>query len=359
MKKLYLKTSFAALSLLMLILFSACQNKADAPSRLRPENEGVDTEITVTGYTEYSGEHAEMFLAEGDKIAVISPSALPSRKQTDAVMKGLAEWGYVPVEGKYTCVEERTLDNCMEDLVWALEDPEIKGIFCVRGGYAANEVMDRLPLSLIQTAHKPILGYSDITIYHSAWISSGFPTMHASMSAAFTDLPEDCQEAQKHLMRGEIPSYECKADEHCKDGRASGILVGGNLSTFIACIGTEYDPTATGEPYILFLEDVEEDLQHIHRCLTVLKHMGVLDKAEGIVFGEWTDNPENTSDYDGDSRGGEFTSVADMIDRQFAPELDMPIAYGFPAGHGDVNFPLLMGADVTLTIENGTFSLTY
>ena len=41
----------------------------------------------------------------------------------------------------------------------------------------------------------------------------------------------------------------------------------------------------------VFLEDVGEDIQHIHRYLTVLKHTGVLDNAFGVVFGEWTELP--------------------------------------------------------------------
>lgn len=343
-----------------LFLFSACGGASETPESQRPVNEGVDTDLQITGFTEYIGDYGEMFLKEGDRIAVISPSALPSKKQTDATIKGLTDWGYVPVEGSYTCVEERTLDNCIEDLMWALEDPSIKGIYCVRGGYAANEVMDRIPLDVIRNARKPIIGFSDITIYHSAWIRSGFPTIHACMSGAFAeDFPEECAEAQQQLLKGNLPAYQCQADPHCKEGTAEGILIGGNLSTLIACIGTDYDPSVIDEPYILFLEDVGEDLQHIHRCLTVLKHTGFLDHAQGIIFGEWTDIPEDTSDFDGNSRGGSFTSVADMISRQFAPDLDIPIAYGFPAGHGDVNYPLLMGAAARLEIADGTISLSW
>lgn len=342
-----------------ILLFSACGKNADTKKTVRPENEGVDTPIRITGYKEYTGEHKDMFLKKGDKIAVISPSSLPSPEQTEATIKGLTDWGYVPVEGKYTCVEERTLDNCIEDLMWALEDSSIKGIYCVRGGYAANEVMDSIPMDIIKDANKPIIGFSDITIYHSAWIKNGLPSIHASMSGAFSkDFPAECAEAQKQLLKGNVPSYQCQADSHCKEGNAKGILIGGNLSTFIACLGTEYDPSSIDTPYILFLEDVEEDLQHIHRCLTVLKHMGVLDHAAGIIFGEWTDIPENTSDYDGDSREGDFTSVTDMIDRQFASDLDIPIAFGFPAGHADINYPMLMGTCVNLTIANGAITLS-
>lgn len=120
-----------------------------------------------------------------------------------------------------------------------------------------------------------------------------------------------------------------------------------------------YDCTQMDEPHILFLEDVGEDLRHIHRFLTILKHLGVLDKAAGIVFGEWTDYPADPSDYGGSSRGGTFTSMDDMISRQIVSDMDIPVAFDFPAGHGDVNYPLLMGVTAHLSVEEGSFTLSW
>ncbi|MBR2811625.1 MAG: hypothetical protein IKD69_09625 [Solobacterium sp.] len=61
------------------------------------QEESVVTEPTanceITGYVQYAGKNKEMFLSEGDVIAVISPSALPERQQVDAVMDGLKKWG--------------------------------------------------------------------------------------------------------------------------------------------------------------------------------------------------------------------------------------------------------------------------
>ena len=141
-------------------------------------SEGTDTVCEVS-YSEYTGSCAQMFLSAGDKVAVISPSALPSCEQVDAVIDGLSGWGYVPVEGKHVFEATRTLEDCIEDLKWALEDPEIKAVFCVRGGYGASEVMDQFPNDLIASAGKLIIGYSDISVYHSAWTRAGIPSIHA------------------------------------------------------------------------------------------------------------------------------------------------------------------------------------
>ena len=319
-------------------------------------SEGVDTQITVS----YNGQVAPAgyFPAEGDSIAVIAPSALPSQEQVDAVVAGLKDWGFVPVEGKHVVQENRTLADCIADLTWALEDPSIKAVFCVRGGYGISEVADALPAGLIAQAKKPVIGYSDISVLHSAWVSAGLPSVHACMSGTFADdFPAECVEAEQRMVKGEVPLYTCKGSGIDKQGQAEGILIGGNLSTFTSVLGTAYDCTKIDEPYILFLEDIGEDVQHVHRYLAILKHLGVLDRAAGIVFGEWTDVPTDMDDYDGSSRGGTFASMTDMIVRQYLADINAPVAFNFPAGHGDVNYPLLMGVKAQLNVTGDSYTL--
>ncbi len=349
-----IRTGLALLSVCTFLL-TACSMGLKTEE---PISEGEDTVCEITGYLPYGGESGSMFLSEGDRIAVIAPSALPSEKQVEETLRGLQDWGYVPVEGKHVREGTRSLEDCVEDFLWALEDPDVKAVFCVRGGYGASEVMDRIPLEQIASSGKLIIGYSDITIFHSAWTRAGLPSVHASMSAAFQDLPEECMEAEKKILRGEIPAYRCESSPLCREGEAEGVLIGGNLSTFTAVLGTAYDCSQTDQPYILFFEDVEEDLQHIHRYLAVLKHLGVLDSAAGILFGEWTDMPADPNDYEGDSRGGTFASAAEMISREFLEDPGIPVAFGFPAGHGEVNYPLLMGEKAVLNVTKDHFTLT-
>ena len=338
------------------ILTAGCAAKPE-PAGLF--SEGEDTPVTITGYTDLSGSNDSYFLKEGDKIAVIAPSALPGREKVETVMNGLRECGYVPVEGKYASVEERTLENCIEDLEWALTDPEIKGIFCVRGGYASTEVMDVLPLSLIKDAKKPIIGFSDITVYLSAWTASGLMSLHSEMYYLFNGLSEECVDPSKRILQGEIPVYHVEGTDSDIPGQAEGILIGGNLVTLTSVLNTAYDCTRTGQPYILFLEEVAEDYEHIHRGLTILDHFGVLDNAQGIIFGEWIEVPEECETYGGSSRGGAFQSVRDMISRQFLQDCKIPVAFGFPSGHGTVNYPLLMGAPMRLNVTEDSYTLEW
>ena len=185
--------SYVPFVMALSLMVASCGTKSSGtediygPAEIQTEtqlhNEGEDTECEV-GYRLYSGEHGSMFLSEWDKIAVISPSALPSREQADSVVNGLKKGGYEPIEGKYVCAETRTTDNILEDLEWALESPEIKAIFCVRGGYGASEIADELSAELIKNSGKLIIGYSDITVYHSAWTVNGLPSIHSCMVAS-------------------------------------------------------------------------------------------------------------------------------------------------------------------------------
>lgn len=331
-----------------------------------PEDVESDVEhahCEITGYSNYNGEFSDMFLKPGDRVSVIAPSSLPSQEQFDATVEGLTSWGYIPVPGNNVLKADRTLKDCREDFLTALKDSSTKAIFCIRGGYGSSEVMDDLGeevITAIKNSRKLIIGFSDITIYHSAWTVAGLPSVHAMMSGSFMTLSNHCAEVENNVLQGKIPSYRCETNGYCKQGSAEGVLIGGNLSTMTAVMNTVYDCTKAGKPYILFIEEVGEDILHIHRSLEILKHAGVLDRAEAVVFGEWKDIPADFGGYGGDSRGGEFRSVEDMISREFLKEYNKPVAFGFPAGHSNiVNYPLLMGQKSALNVSGSDYTLMW
>ena len=308
-------------------------------------------------YEDYQ-KNTDLFLNKGDRIAVISPSATPSREQVDKTIEGLKALGYEPVEGKYAYNDIRTKAEIIEDLNNALNDDTIKAIFAARGGYGASEIMENIPINSISKSNKMIIGFSDITVYHSAWTKANVLSIHSSMSATFMNLIKECVEPTIKMLEGHIPIYHCQ-DNMGNVGNASGILIGGNLSTFTSVIGTEFDSTKISTPYILFLEDLGEDLEHIHRYLTILKHQEILKNAKGIIFGEWVDLPPDLGDYLGKSRGGHYKSISDMIKREFTDELNIPVAFNFPAGHGNTNYPLLMGEMINLNVESDNYTLRW
>jgi muramoyltetrapeptide carboxypeptidase len=150
----------------------------------------------------------------------------------------------------------------------------------------------------------------------------------------------------RDLLMGKIPAYEVPAHPENRPGRATGILAGGNLSTFTPILGTPADATL-GRDIILFIEEVGEDMSHIDRLINTLILNGVFDRCRGIVLGEFTECKANL----------DFDSVEDMI-CSYVPE-GIPVLCGFPTGHDDVNLPLVMGAPVTLNVTEKGASLTF
>ena len=51
--------------------------------------------------------------------------------------------------------------------------------------------------------------------------------------------------------------------------------------------------------------------------------------------------------------------MADMIDRQFLNDLNIPVAFGFPSGHSDINYPLLMGSTAKLTVTDNSYTIEF
>ena len=151
----------------------------------------------------------------------------------------------------------------------------------------------------------------------------------------------------RDLLLGNVPRYEVPAHKQNIVGRASGVLVGGNICTFAPNLGSQADATM-GKDLILFVEEIGETMHNVDRQMRILQMNGVLDRCKGIILGEFTDC------------GNEFTyeSIEAML-HELLKEYNIPVLCGFPAGHGDVNLPLVMGAPVTIDVRNDGATLQF
>jgi muramoyltetrapeptide carboxypeptidase len=70
-----------------------------------------------------------------------------------------------------------------------------------------------------------------------------------------------------------------------KPANVSGILVGGNLETFLALIGTPYLPHCKDK--ILLLESTEHNPAKFDRDITQLRHSGILNRLKGLIIGQF------------------------------------------------------------------------
>ena len=298
------------------------------------------------------------YLKAGDKVALISPSYHTPMENVTKTAEVLREWGLEPVigpnvgkvvDGKYA----GTVAERVSDIRWALSDPDIKAIICNRGGYGTIQLIDQLTLDEIRKAGKWIIGFSDISTLHGLWNRAGVMSIHGTMSSFLAKGGKDANSTLvRDLLLGQVPRYEVPAHEQNIEGKASGVLVGGNICTFAPNLGTQADATL-GKDIILFVEEVEESMHNIDRQMRILQMNGVLDRCKGIVLGEFTDCGTEFKDANGMTM-----SVEAMLHDLLAP-YHIPVLCGFPAGHGDVNLPLVMGAPVTIDVRQDGATLQF
>jgi muramoyltetrapeptide carboxypeptidase len=293
------------------------------------------------------------YLKPGDKVALISPSYFTPMENVEKTAEVVRSWGLQPVIGPNVgkVVDGRyagTVAERISDLRWALNDPSIKAIICNRGGYGTIQLIDQLTLAELKASPKWLVGFSDISTLHGLMSRAGVMSIHGTMSSFLAKGGTDeTSTLMRDVLLGSVPRYELPAHSQNITGRATGVLVGGNLCTFVPNLGSAADATM-GDNLILFVEEVEESMHNIDRQMRILQMNGVLDRCKGIILGEFTDC------------GSEFTyeSVEAMLHDMLA-EYHIPVLCGFPGGHGDVNLPLVMGAPVSIDVRSDGATLQF
>ncbi|MCK6650038.1 MAG: LD-carboxypeptidase, partial [Bacteroidia bacterium] len=222
-----------------------------------------------------------------------------------------------------------------------LDDTSIKAVISARGGYGTVRIIDKLNFSTFKKHPKWIIGYSDITVLHSHIHNMGIQTLHATMPINFK-VNEEATETLRKSLFGEKIHYSFEPHALNKNGKAEGILVGGNLSLLYALCGSNSDIDTKGK--ILFIEDLDEYLYHIDRMMMNLKRSGKLSGLTGLIVGGMSDMKDNAVP---------FGKTAEAIILDAVKEYNYPVCFHFPCGHIDRNLAIILGKKVELTLENG------
>ncbi|NOT62400.1 MAG: LD-carboxypeptidase [Acidobacteria bacterium] len=305
-------------------------------------------------------------LQAGDTVGLITPATFVS--DPDALIKAertIKHFGWRAKWGKNVAKKSGYFGNPvnerLDDLHAMFRDPEVKAVFCVRGGYGAQHLLDRIDYDLIARNPKIFAGYSDITALHLAiHKNTGLVTFHSPVPvSAFTDY------TQKHFVPAltetkplgvltNPPESNKLRPEHTlravRPGKATGRLIGGNLTLISTLMGTPYEPDTRGA--IFFIEDVGEAPYRIDRMLTQLRLAGKLQQAAGIVFGECADC--GAGDYKPFVAAG--FSLGETVDAILG-ELKIPVLAGLTIGHTDDQLTMPLGVMATLDAEAGTLEL--
>ena len=299
-------------------------------------------------------------LKPGDKIAIISPASKPGDNNPEKAAATLREWGFEPVIGQHALTKYHayagTIRERCSDLLWALNDPDIKAIVCTRGGYGSSMLLDPMTHSDFKRNPKWIVGYSDITTLHSAMVCSGVMSLHANMGGALGErgANDSINLMLRDVLMGKLPSYTVPAHPLNKMGTARGIVIGGNMAVFTNIGGSrEWDfldrDNIRGKDIILFFEDVSESMSRVNSMLQQLRLKGVLNQVKGIIVGRFTEY-EAKDDY---------TDMNQMLSETLN-NYGIPVCYDFPASHDEGwNYPMIEGCPAELKVAPEGVTLTF
>ncbi len=293
------------------------------------------------------------YLKPGDTIGILCPSGYMPYEKASTAIETLKEWGFRIVVGKTLGNQYNyfsgTDEERLADLQQMLDDDSINAILCARGGYGMGRIIDALSFKKFKKHPKWIIGFSDITILQSHIFSKfKIASLHAPMAAAFNDGEHKNQYIQSlhDALIGRKATYSSYGNQYNQNGKASGILAGGNLSLLINIFGTSSDINT--EKKILFIEDVGEYIYNVDRMLYQLKRCGKLDNLAGLIVGKFTDMKDTTIPF-----GQTIEEVVYNIIKDF----DYPVCFGFPVSHEKENYALKIGIKYELTVSSTSVQL--
>jgi muramoyltetrapeptide carboxypeptidase len=291
-------------------------------------------------------------LSRGDKVAIISPAGKINRQIAERGGELLRQQGFSVEIGIHAFDTEGIFAGAdfarAADMQNALDDKSIKAIFFTRGGYGSLRTHLLLNWSSFFKHPKWLVGFSDITVFHAYLSRHNIASAHGVMTAWYeqNEVLTDSFLQLMGLLKGEKPDYLIIPNELNRNGVASGILTGGNLSIIQSLRGTPLDISPKGK--ILFIEDIDEHNYHIDRMVMNLKAGGVLEKISGLVVGYFTRMKDGETP---------FGKNAYEIIREAVAPYKYPVIFGLQAGHELPNYSLIMGSRISLNISDNKVTI--
>ena len=304
-------------------------------------------------------------LKKGDNVFLFCPSSpIVPEEDIEKCKKVIVDLGFNPVIGKslyenYGGYMAGKAEIRIDDLHEAFFRKDIKGIFCVKGGYSASQLLDKIDYELIKNNPKVFVGYSDVTNLHIVFNQKcNLGTYHGPMVKS--NMINDFNDYTKSSFFKALEKQEWKYEEPenmllsiLTKGNASsnivrGVLTGGNLAIIVTTLGTQYEIDTKGK--ILVLEDVDEETGSLNRMLTHLKYAGKLEDCKAVVFGNFA-ACKNTY-----TKENQHYELIELL-KDFFADYDKPVIYGMESGHKKpYMFTLPLGAKCSINLRNREIS---
>ena len=286
-------------------------------------------------------------IKNGETICIIAPSGNVDKDKILNSAEYFKSLGYKVKFGKNVFNQDRYLagkdEERISDLEEAFNDKDVNAIICARGGYGALRIAEKINYNIIRNNPKIFCGYSDITALSLMILKKTGLVTYSSPMPKGDFQPEQIDEfTQKHFwlaLKNELNEITAEELKTYKDGSATGILWGGNLSTIVSLCGLDFIPD---KKFIFFTEDLNEPVYKIDRCFRQLLNIEKFRKnIAGIVLGDFLDI--------------EYPQQLDELFDEIARELNIPVYGGYKITHGKSKLTIPIGINAHL--NNGKINL--
>ncbi|NLD20399.1 MAG: LD-carboxypeptidase [Clostridiales bacterium] len=297
-----------------------------------------------------------------DQVVLVAPSSPVPEKNLQAAVESIEYMGLVPMVMPSCRMRHGYMagpdSQRAQDINTAFVREDIRGIFCLRGGYGTTRILPLIDFDMIANNPKVFVGYSDVTALHTAITQRcDFVTYHGPMpNTDYRELDQFTLDSLKKCLFSpeKLEKLENPADETMKilhSGNTHGILTGGNISLIMSTLGSPYEIDTKGK--ILFLEDVGERPYRLDKSLTAIALAGKFRDCSGIILGTFAECEEPAPETVPPNTviAKDYLSLEQIIEEVILP-WRKPTLFNLRAGHIYPQSTLPLGSEISLNLDS-------
>lgn len=286
-------------------------------------------------------------LHKGDKVGFIACSDGRDRSKSNIYLtleNILAQFSVHAVYAKtFYAVGNTPFSGTPEEraaeLAELYQDKEIKAVFDLSGGNAANELLPSINMEVIKENPKPFVGMSDLSVLNNALFTlTGVPNLHYQT----TNLLGPDSAFQMELFTKVFLTDWHNPNElvtfpytWLRGSSMEGTVIGGNARCFLKLAGTPYMPNP--EDKLLFLESLGGGPAAIASYIAQLTQLGFLERCNGILLGTFTELEQSAG-----------MPTAEELVLAATEKFGIPVAKTAKLGHGYDSHCLPIGMKLQL-----------
>ncbi len=298
-------------------------------------------------------------LHQGDLIGIVAPGEysprnsdlLVGRERLEAAGFRVAFGTHIKDQYGYLA---GTDEQRADDFNAMLSDPDVRAILTWGSIWGAARLLALIDYDAARHDPKLVIGCGNTTALLNALLQrAGLITLHGATLGTFFRSAYTNNAFLRAITSTEaLGSVGQPADGDYPplvpyvSGRASGMLVGGNVAAVASSLGTPAEIDTAGKILLLEARDLRPEM--LSRYLTVLTNSGKLTAAAGIVVTELVDCASHDT-YN-------TFSLEGVLEDRLLP-LSVPSLYGLRLGQGRDSATVPLGAQATLDTATRTLTI--